>query len=163
MKIRAILVALSLPLALVGCGGESDSSAKSPSLVTTAPTVKAEPQTLEAAKTLATEASDRIAAQDFAGAWEQWDKASKAKISRDDYVKYGETCDLGGVPVTVDDIRLESDTKATVRLEALGFKQVRTVVYEDGKWRLKTTDETLKKFDEGVDGAIASAKADGTC
>ena len=163
MNIRAVVIAVSLSLALAGCGGGDDPRPKSSASPTKTATVKAEPQTVEAAKAFATETSARIAAQDFGGAWDQWDKASKTRVNRDDYVKYGETCDIGGVPVTVDDIRLESETKATVRLEAMGFKQARTLLYEDGAWRLKVTDDTLQKFDKGADGAIAQAKTEGFC
>lgn len=79
-------------------------------------------------------------------------------------MKYAETCNLGGAPLKIDDIRMEGDSKAVVRYEFGGFKQARTLVYEDGHWRAKVTNETLGFFKDGTaKGAIRAAKADGGC
>ena len=123
-----------------------------------------EDPTLEEAKGFAIESGKRFGARDFGGSWDQWDKASKAVVPRDDYVAYAEACDLGGVPLKVADVRLDSNTSATVRYEVMGYVQARTLLYEDGHWRAKTTTATLKLFADGtVDGAVAAAKASGGC
>lgn len=149
---------------LSACSSGTDSSddPESPAEPSSTPT---EPQTLIGARAFAKEAADRFGAQDYAGSWDQWNKVGKAAIPRDEYVKYAEACDLGGVPLKIDDIRMEGDSTAVVRYEFASFKQARTFIYEDGRWRTKVTNETLNLFKKNgkAKGAIAAAKADGSC
>jgi len=158
---KRLIVTVSAIAFLSACSSGTSNDPDSPAEPSPTPT---EPQTLEGAREVAKEAADRIGAQDFAGSWDQWNKAGQAAVPRDEYVKYAEACKLGGVPLKIDDIRMEGDSKAVVRYEFAGFKQARTLIYEDGHWRAKVTNETLGYFKGGkAKGAIAAAKADGGC
>ncbi|MGH8894474.1 MAG: hypothetical protein ACRDWY_14400 [Actinomycetes bacterium] len=162
MKRRIVIVFAIAVLSACSSSTDSSDAPESPAGPSPTPT---EPQTLKGVRAFAKEAADRFGAQDYAGSWDQWNKAGKAAIPRAEYVKYAETCDLGGAPLKVDDIRMEGDSRAVVRYEFAGFKQARTFIYEDGHWRTKVTNETLNLFKNGgkAKGAIAAAKADGSC
>jgi hypothetical protein len=159
-RLTLVVTAITL-LSACSSGPKADSDPDSPAVTTARPT---EPQTLEGARKVAKEAAGRIGAQDFGGSWDQWSRAGQAAIPREEYVKYAETCNLGGAPLNIDDIRMEGDSKAVVRFEFAGFKQARTLIYEDGQWRAKVANETLGYFKGGsAESAIAAAKADGGC
>lgn len=99
----------------------------------------------------AEEQADAFAAQDFGAAYDMWVDDAKALISRDDYIAWAKGCDLGGVPLEVGDVRLESDTEAVVRIGFGDFQTAYTMRLENGDWSWVPNDESLDKYRQGVD------------
>jgi hypothetical protein len=161
MRRLVITAFLFCLLASCGDGSDPDTPDAKDAPTTSASTTSAPTPSKAAAEKFAKEAAARVSAQDYAGSWELWDSASKKQVSLDAYVKYGEACDIGGVPVSVDSVRMEGDNKATIRFEAAGFTQARTLIFENGAWSLKTTQDTLDLFSGG--DPVANAKAAGGC
>jgi hypothetical protein len=155
---RRTVVTVFLLCLLASCGSGSDPAAPEPEGVTASSDSAPSKASAEA---FATEAAERVSAQDYAGSWALWDSASKKQVPQGAYVNYGETCDIGGVPVSVDSVRLDGAERAVVRFEAAGYKQARTLVFEDGSWALKATQDTLDLFRTG--DPVENAKAAGGC
>lgn len=116
-----------------------------------------------AVKKLAQEENSRFSAKDYAGAWDLYSKAGKAALSQDDYVRYNEACDTGGMPIEVKDVRMESDIKATVRIGIGDIEVANKVLYEEDKWRWQPRPDTMKSYATGVDQMIKDSKAAGSC
>lgn len=134
----------ALLLLTTACGGGDDSSGAGGA------------GNKEAALEAAEAQADHYAAQDFAGAWDMWTDEAKGAISRDDYVTYGETCDLGGMPLEAEFVRFESDTEGVVRIGLGEFQTTYSVIYEDGEWRWQPTAEALKDYERGLDALLKS-------
>lgn len=158
---RGLAGILLTGLLLAGCGGGSEDgpAAAKPE----GEAVKAEPRTKEAVEATAKEQADRYASGDFKGTWDMWTKAGKAAISRDDYAEMAETCELGGVPLEVSSVRLESDDEAVVRIGLGDITQSYSILYEDGMWRWQPNADSIKTYALGKSGAIKALKADGAC
>lgn len=80
-------------------------------------------------------------------------------------MRMNETCYVTGADVTVEGVRLSGDDQAVIRLALGGMKDSRTMLYEDGLWRLEPTAEFAKQIDQGMsaDEAIEDLKAKGKC
>ena len=154
MSVRVALVAaLSVPL-LVACGGSGgDGEAPSSS------SAQFGEKDLETATAAMQEYSDRYTSGDYAGAYELASKSTRDAYSVEEFTKIQQACYKGeGMPVDVEGVRLSGD-QATVRLVVGGFKQSRTMVYEDGSWRAKPAPETDLTLP--VDEAVAECEKDG--
>jgi hypothetical protein len=123
----------------------------------------AEPKTLAGARAAAVEVGQRTAAQDFGDLWDMFDATGKAAIGRADYVTYATTCRLGGIPLKVQNARLDSSTSATIRYQVMGSVQPRTFVYQDGQWRTQISPQDLATFRQGLQATIAKAKSEDRC
>lgn len=131
--------------------------------VTTASTAAA-PKTVEAARAVATEEAAAASSGDWAGAWGLWSAAGKKAISRADYVRLHTECKtITGVPLTVDNVRLEGDTAAVVRISWMGFAFSYTEVYESGQWRWQSNPDDTADYALGVKALIVKKKAAGSC
>ena len=149
----ALIVALSLPL-LAACGGSDGGGSSAPSSP-----VEFGEKDLETATAAMQEYTDRYISDDFAGAYELASKSTREAYSVEEFTKIQDACYKGeGMPVDVEGVRLSGD-QATVRLVVGGFKQSRTMVYEDGSWRAKPAPETDLTLP--VDEAVAECEKDG--
>lgn len=65
------------------------------------------------------------------------------------------------MPIKVVGVRMSGEDKAIVRLELLGVKESRTMLYIDGRW----LQDVSPGFKSGMtaDERIAARKADGSC
>lgn len=151
----------ALMLALSGCGGSDEGTTGEAAVKPSAQSEK----TVEAAEKDAQEAVDRYTSGDFAGAWEMSPKIIRDAVPQDDYVRMNETCYQTGAPVEVEGVRLTGDDTASMRLALGGFKDARTLTYEDGLWRMNPSKEFAKQIKDGLtaDEMIAAEKKAGTC
>ncbi|YAL83225.1 hypothetical protein ACMYYO_00010 [Dermacoccaceae bacterium W4C1] len=176
MKSPSTLCALSLAvsLSIAACGSSDETSSSSAetatpatSTSTSAPVVSTStaevPKTLVEATKAAQEVSDRFSSGDFAGSWMLMSKDLRSKISKADYVTLSETCSNAGLPIKATGVRMEGDSTAIVRLEVAGYKQARTMVYEDGAWYQQATKEFAAELGKPVNDVIASLKKSGQC
>lgn len=116
----------------------------------------------DAARAAAQEQADRFTSGDFGGAWDMWTAEAQSVMSREDYVEFSKTCSETGAPLDVSSVRVDGDD-ATVRLALGDFERAYQMHYEGGEWRWQPTGEALDMYAEGLEGAIAAAKADGSC
>lgn len=58
---------------------------------------------------------------------------------------------------------MSGDDKAIIRMEVAGFKQSRTMVYEDGAWHQQPSDDRQAHFAKSADEIIAVYTAKGEC
>lgn len=139
---------LALLVALTSCGG-NDSLAGNQKAVEKA----------------AQEQADYFSSGDYGGAWDMWTDKAKTTMSRSDYIKFGEACDLGGVPLDTEFVRFENKakTEAVIKVGVGDFKSAYTMSLEDGDWSWVPSDEAQAQYKLGLDGAIAVAKEDGSC
>lgn len=135
----------ALALLVAACGGTDEASDEG------------------AARDAAQEQADRYSSGDFAGAWDMWVDGAKDVMSQDDYVTYADACAGTGVPLEVGDVRIDSDGEATVRLGLGDFQNSYRMKYEDGAWSWVPNDDSLALYALGAEGAIAKAKAEGSC
>lgn len=117
----------------------------------------------DAVRDAAQEQADRYTSGDFAGAWDMWVDSAKGVMGQADYVTYAEACAGTGVPIKVDSARIDGDGEATVRLGIGDFAASYRMEYEDGDWSWVPNDDSLAMYALGADGAIAKARAEGSC
>jgi hypothetical protein len=167
--LRSVAVPVLIVLMLTGCGstaavGDTTTESASARAATTT-AAPAEPKTLEAATAAVQEWADRRSSEDYAGAWQLFNKQVQDGISEADYVTLSETCTsaLTKYPETAKGVRMDGPDKAVVRLEALGFKISADVLYEDGKWVLAPEPEFEKELGKPVQQIIAERKTNGGC
>ena len=96
-----------------------------------------------AVKEAAQEEADRYASGDIAGSWDLWASDAQAEIPKDLYVAYIEECYTTGLPLEVQDVRIDETGKATVRVGVGDLAQSYEMVYEDDEWRWVPTDDTM--------------------
>jgi hypothetical protein len=165
---RAALPAL-IALTLAGCGStstKSDTTKENASAsATTTATTPSQPKTLEAATAAVQEWADRRSSEDYAGAWQLFNKQVHDGISEADYVTLSKTCTsaLTKYSETAKGVRMDGADKAVVRLEALGFKISADVLYEDGQWVLAPEPDFANDLGKPIQQIIAERKADGDC
>jgi hypothetical protein len=158
-----------IALAIAGCGStmtKSDTPSESASAASpTTATTRAQPKTLEAATAAVQEWADRRSSEDYAGAWQLFNKQVQDGMTEADYVTLSETCTsaLTKYPETAKGVRMDGPDKAFVRLEALGFKISVDVLYEDGQWVLAPEPEFAKDLNKPIQQLIAERKARGDC
>lgn len=165
-----------MALAVLAAGCSSGDDAQEPSGADTvatsggtaagapAATAAAEPKTVEAAKVAAQAEFDAYAAGDWAGAWDLYNAAGQAAISRADYVRLHTECKvITGPAFVIKSARLEGTDKAVVNVSRLNVLFSYTMTYEGGHWRYQPDDDAMRDYARGVDATIASEKADGTC
>ena len=152
MSVRVALVAaLSVPL-LVACGG-SGGDGSSPS----SSSAQFGEKDLETATAAMQEYSDRYTSGDYAGAYELAAQSTRDAWTVEEFTKIQEGCYTGeGMPLDVEGVRINGD-EATVRLVLGEFKQSRTMVYEDGSWKAKPSNDS--PMSGTVEDAIADCKA----
>lgn len=123
-----------------------------------------DPRTVAAAKA-AVEAENRQLSGDYAGAWELYDAAGKAAISKDDFVRLQTACPpkLHGQQARATEGRLEDPNTAVIRIEVAGQTTARTMRNEGGHWLTEPSDSAMADFRLGVDQAISKQKAAGNC
>ncbi len=148
-----LLVTVAGGTALVGCTRvvTSNSPAPSSATVQSVTQTKSAPKTLGAATAAEQENADRYSSGDYAGQWLLYSRQLREAISQSDYVAYAKRCMKEaarpeGLTLTVEGVRMEGDDTAIVRVSLLGVKLTRTMVYEDGQWLQKPTDELTKNF-----------------
>ena len=126
--------------------------------ISTSPTPQGQPKTLEAATAAAQEKTDRFASGDFAGEWMMFPEWFRNSVSQADYVTYSKACSKNGIPITVTGVRMEDTDTAIVRLDVMGFKDSRTMVYEDGQWVQEPADKIVKNIGKPVQQWIADCQ-----
>lgn len=163
-------------LALTACSGSATTTTTTQSTAALTPASPApsasstasssgDPRTLDAAVASAQENADRFSSGDYAGSWELLAPSFQKLISQDDYVKVAIACSGGadgsGMPIQVTGVRMSGEDKAIVRLELLGVKESRTMLYVNGRW----LQDVSPGFKSGMTAAerIAARKADGSC
>lgn len=169
-------------LALTACSGSATTTTTTQSTAALTPTSPApsatsasatassasssgDPRTLDAAVASAQENADRFSSGDYAGSWELLAPSFQKLISQDDYVKVATACSGGadgsGMPIQVTGVRMSGEDKGIVRLELLGVKESRTMLYVNGRW----LQDVSPGFKPGMTAAerIAARKADGSC
>jgi hypothetical protein len=131
----------------------------------TTATTPVQPKTLEAATAAVQEWADRRSSEDYAGAWQLFNKQVQDGMTEADYVTLSATCTsaLTKYPETAKGVRMDGPDKAFVRLEALGFKISVDVLYEDGQWVLAPEPEFAKDLNKPIQQLIAERKARGDC
>jgi hypothetical protein len=122
-----------------------------------------EPRTLAAATRLARTEESRYRSGDYAGAWALWTSSAQRVFGRADFVGYHAACPGGRVPLEVTGVRLSGPLTAVVEMRAAGYRASYEPRYEHGHWRWQPTDEDLAFYRRGLAGAIAEAKAEGSC
>ncbi len=175
---RGIAITAAM-LALTACSGPATTTTTPTSSTISAPASPApsasstassasssgDPRTLDAAVASAQENADRFSSGDYAGSWELLTPSFQKLISQDDYVKVATACSGGadgsGMPIQVTGVRMSGEDKAIVRLELLGVKESRTMLYVNGRW----LQDVSPGFKSGMTAAerIAARKADGSC
>lgn len=133
---RTALIALAALVALTACGGDGDGD---------------EGDVIDAAQ----DQVDYFASQDYAGAYDMWVDDAKELISRDDYVRFAEACDLGGMPLDVEFVRFESDDEAVVKVGVGKFMYSYAMRHEGKEWRWVPDVKAQAAYRLGVDAAIA--------
>lgn len=148
-------------LGLSGCIGGEEGGAGEAAVT---PSERSE-KSVEAAEKDAQESIDRYTSGDFAGAWEMSPRVIRDALPQDEYVRMNETCYQTGAPIEVEGVRLTGDGTASMRLSLGGFKDARTLTYEDGLWRINPSKEFAKQIEDGLsaDDMIAAEKEAGTC
>lgn len=156
-------------LAIAGCGSTTTKSdALSERASTASPTTTmapARPKTLEAATAAVQECADRRSSEDYAGAWQLFNKQVRDGTTEADYVTRSGTCTsaLTKYPETAKGVRMDGPDRAFVRLEALGFQTSVDVLYEDGQWVLAPEPELAKDLNKPIQYVVAERKARGDC
>lgn len=147
MKMRW-LGTVALVGALTGCGGNGDLAGDK-----------------DAVEDAAQEQADRFASEDFAGAYDMWIDSAKELMTRDEYVEFAKTCDLGGVPLGAEFVRFEGadETTAVVRIGLGEFTNSYQMKLEDGAWSWVPSDESLAAYSHDVDATVEAAKKAGSC
>ena len=109
--------------------------------------------------------ADRRSSEDYAGAWQLFNKQVQDGMAEADYATLSDTCTsaLTKFPETARGVRMDGPDKAFVRLEALGFKISVDVLYEDGKWVLAPEPEFAKDLNKPIQQIVAERKARGDC
>ncbi len=159
---------------LSSCGG-SDGGQRAaqqpaaPSAVSTSPpttaatTATGQPRTEAAARAAATGAFTAYAAGDYESSWDYFAKADRV-ISRTDYARVLRECRPSGsglVP-TISAVRPEG-ASYVVTVTLAGVAASRTMVYEDGQWRMRATAETKAAWSKGADSWLTSLRSQGSC
>jgi serine/threonine protein kinase, bacterial len=123
-----------------------------------------QPHTLEAATLALQESSDRMFAGEFAEVWELYFAKLRERITQADFVTYMKACKEHDLPIKATGVRMDGPDTALVRESILDVGVIKTMVYEDGRWKLETTDESwLEDLGLPVDQLIAKEKAAGKC
>lgn len=155
-------VLVTAVLLVTGCSGGDSTAVQSVTTPTsTSPTT--EPKTEAAARTLAEEAASRFSAGDWSGFWDLLSVADQNLVTRDDYIRFHETCPgAQGLARTIEAVRLDGDG-AIARVEVAGFKFSYRLTHEGGRWRWELDKDARRDYRKGVDTMIREAKKDGSC
>lgn len=167
--LRQAALSVLVALTVGGCGStatKSDAPSERASAASPTTTMApAQPKTLEAATAAVQEWADRRSSEDYAGAWQLFNKQVRDGMTEADYVTPSETCTsaLTKYPETAKGVRMDGPDRAFVRLEALGFKISVDVLYEDGQWVLDPEPEFAKDLNKPIQQIVAERKARGDC
>ena len=123
----------------------------------------ADAATIDGAKALAQEELDRYGAGDAAGAWDLFDEATQAKVSRVDYVAVHDACPLRAPSYTIKSARMESPTQAVITVAYLGTSQAYKVLFENGQWRWQMQPSDAAGYKDGSAANIMRLKRLGVC
>ena len=162
---RSLVALFATGLLMIACCACSTSSAVVGRATTTAHAthVMHDDFTLGAATVAAQENIDRFTAGDFAGVWELMAHNVRDGISRDDFVEFYETCKKRGASISVTGVRLEGDDQAIVHMLVDGVERFRIMVYEDGQWLMKPTDDFADRLGQPLTQIVAEERAIGRC
>jgi hypothetical protein len=119
--------------------------------------------TLAAATRAAQENIDHFTDGDFGAVWERMEQDVRDGISKADFVSFYETCKKPGAPVDVNSLRLEPDGKAVVSMMSHGVQRIRYLVYEDGAWNMKATEDFAAHLGEPLQQLISEEISEGHC
>jgi hypothetical protein len=164
------LAAVVLAAACAACGnadgatnanaGQGGSLAAS-TVASAAPDV---PETLSAATAAAQANVDLFSSGDFAGVWERMSQQVRDGITQEDFVTFYETCKTTGPRIRVAGMLLDAaNGQAIVRAKVGSVERSRTMLFEDGKWVMKPTQEFAAHLGEPVQKIIAEETAVGLC
>ena len=174
MRARIVLALTLIPLAAcssstqtpstpVSLTPSSSTSATSSTASSTSPA--ADDRNLESATKVGQEFVDRFTSGDFGGAWDLMSADGQAIVSREDSIKLDAECQGeggSGMPIKVVGVRMDGEDKALVRLELMGVKSSRTMVYEDG-WRMTPSPAYAAQKGKPWKDILAERVANGEC
>lgn len=121
------------------------------------------PVTLGAATVAAQAIVDSFTAGDFADVWQHMAQDVRHGITQSDFVTFYKTCKKPGSRVSVSGVRLEPDGQAIVSMANHGAGGARFMVYEDGSWNMRATDDFASHLGQPVQRIISEEKAAGIC
>lgn len=119
--------------------------------------------TLGAATVAAQTIVDDFTDGDFADVWDRMAQDVRHGITRADFVEFYETCKKPGPRLSVSGLRMEPDGQAIVRVANHGAGGSRFMVYEDGVWNMRATDDFAAHLGQPVHQIISEEKAAGLC
>ena len=164
-----VLAAVVLAAACSACGnadGATNTNAGQAGSLT-AKTVAAAPdvpETLSAATAAAQANVDLFSSGDFAGVWERMSRQVRDGITQADFVTFYETCKTTGPRIRVAGMLLDAaNGQAIVRAKVGSVERSRTMLFEDGTWVMKPTQEFAAHLGEPVQKIIAEETAVGLC
>lgn len=121
------------------------------------------PVTLGAATVAAQSILDSFTAGDFGTVWERMTEDVRHGISQDDFVTFYQTCKKTGARLNVSGVQMEADGRAVVRMAGHGVDGVRFMVYEQGVWNMRATDDFAAHLGQSAQQIIEEEKAAGLC
>lgn len=167
MGVRAGLLTASIAVAACAACGVSQGAVASSVLRTPAAYPVAAPGgadvTLGAATVAAQATLDRFGDGDFAGVWDHMARDVRDGISKADFVTFYQTCKKPGPRVAVTGVRLQPDGQAVVAMTSHGVERYRYLVYEDGAWAMRATDDFAAHLGQPVSRIIDEERAAGLC
>jgi hypothetical protein len=165
----AVLAAVLLAATCSACGSADGATianggqagAVAATTIAPAPDV---PETLAAATAAAQANVDLFSAGDFAGVWSRMSQQVRDGITQQDFVTFYETCKTTGPRIRVVGMRLDAASgQATVRAKVGSVERSRTMLFENGQWVMKPTQEFAAHLGEPVQKIIAEETAVGLC
>ena len=96
--------------------------------------------------------------------WERMSQQVRDGITQADFVTFYETCKTTGPRIRVAGMLLDAaNGQAIVRAKVGSVERSRTMLFEDGKWVMKPTQEFAAHLGEPVQKIIAEETAVGLC
>ncbi|MHA3024257.1 hypothetical protein ACXPWS_28785 [Mycobacterium sp. BMJ-28] len=165
---KSVLASCAALLVAAACSacGTSYGTAQSaePSLAAyPAETQGGAPVTLGAATVAAQGIVDQFTAGDYSTVWERMTEDVRGGISRADFVAFYQTCKKPGPRLSVSGVRLEPDGQAIVRMTNNTVEGFRFMIYEDGIWNMRATDDFASHLGQPLHQIVGEEKAAGLC
>jgi hypothetical protein len=93
----------------------------------------------------------RFLSRDYGGYWDLWISDDKAVIEREAFKVYGERCDIGGVRLEVEAVRVKPDGSGVVRYSVEDHPTGETFfLVEDGQWLIDVGPKSAEDAASGT-------------